>query len=182
MPALVREGRIDAFLLRPVPLLSQVMLNTFNVNVVGDLCVAAVLFTVGLRGVGVSWTPARIGFTVAAIVGAALLEAAIQLAISALSFRQADTYTLSIWVDEVMASFGNYPTGIFPVALRALFLTVIPLAYVAYLPASVILGKSVGASAVHVVAYLSPLVGVVAFVCARRFWYGAVKRYQGDGG
>ncbi|QXJ22299.1 ABC-2 family transporter protein [Actinomadura graeca] len=182
LPQLVREGRVDAFLMRPMPLLTQVLLNGFNVNALGDLLVAGTLFTVAVDAADPDWNPWRLGFLAAALAGAVLLEAAVQLTVSSFAFRQAETLTLAAWLDELMASFGNYPLTIFPTALRVLFAGVVPIAYIAYLPSQVILGRAGGLSPGSLLAYASPLVGVAAFLAARRLWYSAARRYEGVGG
>jgi ABC-2 type transport system permease protein len=176
LPIAIQEGRIDGYLLRPLPLLTQVLLSSANVNAVGDLCVAGTLFVIAVRVVPVDWTAPRLCFLILAIVGAVLLEAAVQLAISALSLRHVDTFTLSGWIDEIMASFGNYPGTIFPTVLRIVFVSVVPLAYTAYLPAGVLLRKPT------VLGCLSPAIGVLAFVLVRRVWYASIRHYQGVGG
>ncbi|WP_131737061.1 ABC transporter permease [Actinomadura roseirufa] len=182
VPVMIREGRVDAFLARPLPLLTQVLLNSFNVNALGDLCVAATLFGVAASTVPLDWTAPRVCLLVISVAGAVLLEAAIQLLISSAAFRQSETFTLSTWIDELMATFGNYPTVIFPLVLRALFLSVLPIAFIAYLPASVILGEQHRSSMTSILGYAAPAIGLCAFLGARLIWYRSARAYQGNGG
>jgi ABC-2 type transport system permease protein len=176
LPKLVQEGRIEGFLLRPMPLLTQVLLSTARISALGDLAVGVTVLGISLGLVDTAWPLWKIGFLLATLAGAALLEGAVQLVISVLAFNQVDTATPSMWADEVMGSFGNYPLTILPATLKVLLTTVFPTAYTAYLPASVLLGRP------GVLGALSPLVGFAAFFLARRFWYARANRYEGVGG
>ncbi len=179
VPQLVREGRIDAYLLRPRPLLTQVLITWAHPTALGDLAVGATLLGAGIVLTDVDWTAWRVAFLLAAIVGAMLLEAAFQLFVTSLAFRYVDTFTLSAWVDEMGATFGNYPTTVFPQALRVVFLTVIPTAYLAFLPSAVLMGQELDSAVVSALAHASPLVSLFVFVLARRVWYAAASSYQG---
>lgn len=176
MPKLVQEGRIEGYLLRPMPLLTQVLLSAARVSALGDLAVGASVLGVSFGLVHTAWPLWKVGFLLLTLVGAALLEGAVQLVISVLAFGHVDTGTPSMWAEEVMGSFGNYPLTIFPAVVKLLLTTVLPAAYTAYLPASVLLGRPSG------VALFSPLVGFLAFFAARRFWYARAARYGGVGG
>jgi hypothetical protein len=54
---LTAEGKIDAFLLRPLPVYRQVMLNYFHMPEFGGLAVVAVMFAAAVRMVDLDWTP-----------------------------------------------------------------------------------------------------------------------------
>lgn len=176
LPKIVQEGRIEGYLLRPLPLLTQVLLSTARISALGDLAVGGTVLGISFGLVHTAWPPWKIAFLLVTLVGAALLEGAVQLAISVLAFGHVDTGTPSMWAEEVMGTFGNYPLGIFPTAVQVLLTTVFPAAYTAFLPAAVLLGHASG------VAVLSPLAGFVAFWLARRFWYARAARYAGVGG
>jgi len=54
-------------------------------------------------------------------------------------------------------------------------------AFIAYLPATVLLGRT-GELAVHpLFAYVAPLVGVLVFSLAYAFWKGELRHYQSSG-
>ncbi|SDZ35258.1 ABC-2 type transport system permease protein [Amycolatopsis xylanica] len=181
LPRLVQEGRIEGYLLRPLPLLTQVLLSSARVTALGDLAVGLTVLGIGIGIADTSWPWWKLAFLVAAVAGAALLEGAVQLAISTLAFRQVDTGTPAMWADELMASFGNYPITIFPMPLKLMLTTVLPAAYTAFLPASVLLGQTQG-GVLGALAIASPAAGVLAFLAARRLWYAGAARYEGVGG
>ncbi len=182
LPRLVQEGRIEGYLLRPLPLFTQVLLNSARVTAVGDLLVGVTVLVIAFGLVDTDWPLWKMLYLVGAIAGAVLLEAAVQMVISMYSFRHVDTGTPSMWADELMASFGNYPLTIFPGPLKVLLTTVLPAAYTAFLPAAVLLDKASGLGGFSILAIMAPLVGAVAFLIARRSWYSTASRYEGVGG
>ena len=65
--------------------------------------------------------------------------------------------------------------------LRRLFTFVFPLAFVAYLPASEILGKPTPLGLPDWTVWSSPLVAVVAAVVALAVWRTAIRHHQSTG-
>lgn len=178
---LVREGEFDRFLLRPLNPLVQLMTKRMGIGQVGDLAVGVALLVIAAQSAGVAWSPLLIGFCALALVGGALVEAAIFLALSSLSLRMLDTFALRVFVDDVFSSFGSYPMKIFGGATQWFLTFVVPVAFVAYVPASVMLGKTDGLSVSPAVAAAAPLLGVALFACAYLFWTRQMRHYQSVG-
>jgi ABC-2 type transport system permease protein len=179
---LVQLGSIEAFLLRPLPVYRQVQLSMFSVNAIGDLLVAATLTTMAVTRFDLPWTPARAGLLVAGLVGGLLVEAAVHTAISAFGLHLGGTVYWSNWTEELMATFGNYPLNILPKLAQAALTYVLPIAFLAYLPASLVTGQTQGRAVPALVVTLIPLVGLAAFVASRVFWNASLRRFQGVSG
>ncbi|MGY1456746.1 ABC transporter permease [Streptomyces sp. SS8] len=179
---IVQQGRFDGFLLRPMPVYRQVLLHRFNVNAFGDLCVAGTLFAAALSQLAVDWTAAKAAYLAAAVLGGTLMEAAVQTALACAALRAATARTWSQWLDELTTTFGNYPLHILPTVVQAVFTYVLPIAFIAYLPAAVLTGHGLAPWIPRPLAVVSPLIGLVAFVAARRLWSASLRLYQGVGG
>jgi ABC-2 type transport system permease protein len=179
---LVQDGRFDGFLLRPMSVYRQALLSSFNINALGDLCVAVTLFTAALQMLDLNWTPVRVGYLCFGLVGAVFLEAAIQTVFGGAALRFPGVRVWSSWADEVMATFGNYPLSILPLVARAALTFVLPVAFLAYLPAAVLLDRVDGTGLPGWLVLASPAAGPVLFVLARQFWNQCVRHYQSPGG
>jgi ABC-2 type transport system permease protein len=59
---------------------------------------------------------------------------------------------------------------------------VLPIAFLAYLPASLVTGQTQGRAVPALVVALIPLVGLAAFVASRFFWNASLRRFQGVSG
>ena len=80
-----------------------------------------------------------------------------------------------------MNNYGNYPLTIFSGLSRFLLTFGLPLAFVAYFPAAVLLDRT-GELSVHpAVAYAAPLVGAFWFMLALLLWRGEIDQYRSAG-
>jgi ABC-2 type transport system permease protein len=89
---------------------------------------------------------------------------------------------LFVWVGNIFATFGNYPMRILPVPARAILTFVLPVAFVAYLPAAVLTGQPAGIGVPGWLTLASPVVGLVLYVLSRYTWFLALRRYETVGG
>lgn len=173
---LVRNGEFDRLLLRPLNPLIQLMGNRMGVAQLGDLLVGVALLAVASRHAQVDWTAGLIAFCLLAIVGGALIEAAFVLALSSLSLRMVDTFALRVFLDDVFSRFGSYPIKIFGGVTEWLLTYVLPVAFVAYIPSSVVLGKLDSPWAL-----VTPVLGVALVAGAYLIWRRQLDHYQSAG-
>ena len=182
MPYITQQGLLDVYLVRPMPVYRQVLLYQFPLNAMGDCFSAILLFAFALTRLHLAWTPGKALFLAAAVIGGALLEGGVQTLVSILTFRYTIGISVFMWFDRMIATFGNYPFSILPVAARLVLTYVLPVAFVAYLPAAVLTGRA-GLGGVPLwLAYASPAVGPLLYVAARYAWYRALRRYESVGG
>jgi ABC-2 type transport system permease protein len=182
LPMRVNEGRMDGYFLRPVPIFTQVLISDFNVNAFGDLAVGATTFAFAIHFLHVTWTPGKVSYLVLAVLAGVLVEAAVQWALACLLLRSPASWVLASWADELMSTFGNYPLSIVPKVVQGLLTFVLPLAFVAYFPAEVILGIAPHHGAMSVLVHWSPAAGPVLFVLAHRLWLRSLAGYRTAGG
>ena len=138
----MRGGEFDRFLLRPVNPLIQLITRRFQVTAVGDIVFGVVVLS-RHRG-GRSASTGRHGrsrFLVAAVIGSALVESAVMLAIASLTFRLLAASPILSVADTVFVTFGPYPLSVLPRAVSYLLTFVLPLAFAAFLPAAILLGS-----------------------------------------
>lgn len=174
---MVREGELDRVLLRPLNPLVQLMTKRMGVGQIGDLLTGVVLLVVAAP----SWTPGKVAFCLLALVGGALVEASVFVAMSSLSLRMMDTFAIRVFVDDVFSRFGSYPMSVFGGVAQWVLTFVLPVAFVAYIPAGVLLDKTGSLNVPPAVAYLGPLLGVAMFAVAYRIWQSQLKHYHSVG-
>lgn len=177
---LVREGEFDRYLLRPLnPLVQMMTTRTMRVGGLGDLITGVGILAVAAVVADVRWTPATIGLAALAILGGALIEGGIQLAIASLSFRLLSVFEISHFADDIFSRFGSYPLKVFGGGVEWILTFVVPVAFVAYVPASVILDQDMRLATWA--ALLPPLIGVVIFALAYWVWERQLRHYQSTG-
>ena len=157
----VRQGEFDRYLVRPMPALLQLLLQHIHVNIFGDLLGGLALFAAASVLVTIDWTPLAIFYLVLALTGGALVELALRLLFSALVFRFLSANALLFLLDTLVGNFANYPLKIFGSVLEFLLTFGVPLAFMAYFPATVLLGRTGELSVNSLFAYGVPLAGIL---------------------
>lgn len=181
MPRLVIEGRMDRFLLRPISPLLQVMSEHVNVGALGELAGGLVMLFAGAQAAGIAWTPGNVAFLVLAIAGGVGVHGSFYLAFAALSIRLMEARSLLFVVHEIFATFGGYPVHAFSKGAQIVFSFALPLAFIAYVPAAVLLDATGQLTVPIALAYASPLVGAALFGGALLVWRGCINHYQSSG-
>ncbi len=177
----IRQADFDRYLVRPLPPLLQIMSQGGQVNAFGDLLGGfGILVTVAMK-VTVDWTPMALVYLGLAIIGGTLIEVALELMIAAFGFRLLNTRPLLSLLDSFFSSFGNYPLTIFSSTVQFLLIFGLPLAFMAYFPATVLLGRTHELSVPPFLAYAAPLAGVIWFLLALCFFDHELRNYQSSG-
>jgi len=178
---LVRAGSLDRYLVRPLNPLVQIMTNRFEMNVIGDVVTATGFFTVTAIVAHVSFSPVHVLYLVLAVIGGGLAEAAVVLAISSLSFRFLQIWAAQYLTDQVFLLFGSYPMRVFGRVTGWVLTWLVPVAFVAYIPSSVLLDRVGGLHVPAPVAWGAPVVGAIWFYAAYRLWRWQLRGYQSSG-
>jgi ABC-2 type transport system permease protein len=177
----VRSGEFDRYLIRPLSPLVQFMTHRVEIGILGDVLGGIAIFLAANQVTGLAWTPAALVYLLLAIVGGALAEAATRILIGALSFRFLASQSFLFLADSVFSNFANYPLTIFGGILQFLFTFVLPLAFVAYVPASVLLDLTAELQVNPLLAYVAPVVGFIWIGVAVRVFNRESGNYQSTG-
>lgn len=179
--AALRTGVFDRYLIRPGGPLVQLLTQRFQLEHVGDLVTGVVVLGAAASRLHMGWSFLGVVYLLLAVAGGAMIEGALQLAIASLSFRALSTQSLRMLIDSVFNNFGGYPMRIFPTATQFALTFLVPLAFVAYLPAGVLLGHSAGLHVSPWLAFGAPVVGPVLLLLAHRLWRSQIKHYSSSG-
>ncbi|RZS91034.1 ABC-2 type transport system permease protein [Motilibacter rhizosphaerae] len=178
----VRTGEFDRILLRPWNPLMLSITSRRGLEWVGDLSVGIITFGAAAVIAPVDWSLVQALFCVLAVVGGACIEAAFGVLASSLAFRVVDTWAIRWFVDDTVTTLATYPQGIFSAGAQRVLTYAIPVAFIAYLPSSVLLDREGRLAVPATLAYLSPVVGVGLFALATAVWHRSVRWYASAGG
>jgi ABC-2 type transport system permease protein len=179
LAVLIQDGRLEAFLLRPMPVYRQIQLSVFPTNALGDLAVGASLFAWAMWVSNLSWTPVKAIYLAAGLAGGVLMEAAISTTLASFLLRSPATSAWNLWIEELLGTFGNYPLSFLPRVIENAFTFLLPLAFIAYFPAAVLTGHARALGVPAGLAVAAPLIGAAAFVASRLLWNARLRRYGG---
>ncbi len=178
---LIRRGEFDRFMVRPFPILAQAMTRRVQVSLFGDLLGGISLFVAAALLAGIAWSPLAVVYLLLALLGGCLVQAALMLVVIAVTFRSLSTGMLTFLIDDLVSTFGNYPLTIYPRALQFVLTFGLPLAFMAYFPATVLLARTGELAVPALIAYLAPLGGLLWFGAAYAFLRREMRHYQSSG-
>jgi len=170
------EGKLDQKLVRPVAIYLQLAAEGFNFK---DVIIIA-------KGLGiVIYASAQLSLVLTA--SHLLLIALFCLSAVAIYSSVFTIFaSFSFWVIDrqgffdplfPISDFSRFPVTIYPLGIRLLLTWLIPFAFVAFYPATVILDRAEFLRT----AGLSPLVAIAFVLIASRFWKAGLARYESTG-
>jgi len=178
---LVRDGEFDRMLIRPMPMLAQLMYSQFRIATLGDLLGGVVILGIALTQVTIDWSGSKVLLLAGALAGGAMLDGAFQLGPAAMTFRTLQSMPVRGLFDDIFGRFSGYPTSIFDRGARFLLLWIVPVAFVAWVPATVLLERTDELPFPGWLAWWSPLAGVMAITFATWLFVREARHYQSSG-
>ncbi|MDQ2866308.1 MAG: ABC-2 family transporter protein [Candidatus Eremiobacteraeota bacterium] len=181
VPEFVREGRFDRFLVRPLDTLFQVLTVPQQISPDGFvIAVATLAIATNIAHVQTNWIFAI--FIPLTVIGGALIDLGISLAIATVSFWFVRVDTLRWAVMSLEQDFTRYPISIYSRGVRLMLTFVFPFAFMNYFPATYFLQKAdTGLQLNPVVGLLTPAIGLAWLLVSYLFWQVGLRRYQGTG-
>lgn len=164
---MILNGELDTYLLQPKDPLINILCSKTIVSAWGDTLYGVILFFV-IRGFDII---NFLMFLLFCITGA-LIFASVLVTLHALSFYSGNTEGLAQLTTEFLISFSIYPEGIFSDGVRYLLYTIIPVAFIVYIPARIMNNFSL--------LLLLEVFGVtlIWIVIAYSMFYSGLKKYE----
>ena len=182
LPTYIREGKVDAFYVRPLPLLAQLMTSDVSLRRFGRLAVSLVAAVAALSMADVDWTWAKVGLLPLTILSGTAIFAALFTIAGGLQFFLVDgpEFTNAFTYGGSYAS--QQSQRVFAAPWRILWTFVIPTAFVSYLPTLAILDLPGDALGPAWLAWCTPLAALLALGLAGLAWRTGTRHYEGAGG
>ena len=170
------DGSFDRALVRPRPVLLQILVPNFDFTRLGLLVQAAVVLCWAVPASGVAWTvPKALALVLMIVCGAVVFFAMFLLKAACTFFTTESVQFLDIFTYGAR-QFGRYPFSVYGKQVLWVLTFVVPLALFQYYPLLYLVGRSSAAWLM-----LLPLAAALVFVpCLMLFRFG-VKRYKSTG-
>lgn len=176
----VRLGTVDAIHVKPIGLWSYLVFSGLNIGYTGHILLAIGLMAWALTQVDVLWTPLTALVFLLQLTSGAMVVCSVMTMIGATALvwvKSSHLYSIFFGFWEI----ARYPLNIFPLPLQVLMLSFAPLAFLAYVPVAVTLGKPVPLLG-DLALPASMLAGPVCVLIAMAHWRHCLRNYQGAGG
>jgi ABC-2 type transport system permease protein len=177
----VRQGTLDAILVRPVSPLIQIATEDFSPRRLGKLIPTGAVLLVVLPRLEVSWTPVRALLVPIMIVTGVAIFGALWVLSGAVQFVVIDGHQASKAITYGGGFLTQYPLSIFGRdAVRALTF-IIPLAFVNWQPVLYVLDRPDPLGLPTMFRFASPVVAVLLCAVAALAWRAGLRRYRSTG-
>lgn len=176
------QGTFDQFLLRPASAFVMFLGREVQYLGIADFAIGIGGMSLAYSNLHLVWGPTQWVFLVLAVLSGTLIEMTITLIISSVAFWTGRSRRANSLVMQVNVMVQYYPVDIFGAVFRVLVTSVIPVAFMNYYPALMLLGRLDRIGEWWPLAYLSPLVAVTMIGLAAGVWRLALQRYSSSGG
>jgi ABC-2 type transport system permease protein len=175
------DGSFDKFLVRPISPFLQFLGSEINYTGAADMVVGVVGMAAALSKLDLHWNVWQAAYLGVVILAGTLIEFAITLGLACIAFWTGRSAMSINTVMQVSFVIQRYPVDMYGTWFRVFVTCVVPVAFINYYPARLLLGKITPAEAWYWLSFLSPLVAVVLCAIAARVWGKAIRQYSSTG-
>ncbi len=179
-PWFVQRGDFDALILRPRPLLTQVMVSQLDPRRMGGVTVGVIAILVAGARLNIRWTLTKALLLGEVVLGSMLLLLGLFMIEATVSFFSVKSIEMVNILTYGGRTACQYPVDVYPGVLRFLFTYLAPFAMCMHWPVSYVLGAPMVQLPVWGY-FLTPLAGMAFFALMVRVWYGGVRHYRSTG-
>jgi ABC-2 type transport system permease protein len=175
------RGTFDQFLLRPASVFIQYIGREVQYIGFADMFVALVGVGLAYIKLDLHWSLGLWLFVPLVVFSGTIIEMTINLMVACISFWAGRSSVALDLVMEFNVLVQHYPIDIFTSWFRVVVTGLIPVAFMNYYPALILLGK-IEKTSVPWVGYLSPIVALLLVGLTSVVWRFAMRRYSSSGG
>lgn len=172
----ILQGELDRVLTRPVNSLFQILVEQLQPESLWSMLSG--FLVMGYAALHLNWQFSWLDIPVGIVlvVGATLIYGGIYVFLASLAFWFEGNNALMPTVYN-LSVYGRYPVTVYKGLVRFVLTWVLPFAFTAFYPASLLLDKQ----EYFLYGWLTPLVGVLTFAFGAAWWFWGVRRYTGAG-
>nr|WP_067885827.1 ABC-2 family transporter protein [Actinomadura chibensis] len=177
----VREGSLDAILVRPVSPLVQLATEEFSPRRLGKLVPAVLVLAYALARVDAPWTPGRVAMIPVMVLSGTAIFAGFWVLTAAVQFVLLEFHGAAKSLTYGGAFLSQYPMTVFGRDLVRGVTFVVPLAFVNWQPALYVLDRPDPLGLPDAARFASPLVAAVLCAAAALAWRAGLRHYRSTG-
>ena len=173
---MVIKGTFDKYILRPMNIFFQIVCEKVQFDALGEILVGLVLVGRAVAKGTVQVTPLKLLVFIVSVTAGAVIYTSVKLILASIAFWLKDSSAIMTTAYEV-ADFAKYPIEIYAKPIQAVLMTILPFAFVAYIPSTFFLidanlWKTIGAECA---------VAVVIWIIAYKIFQRGISVYESAG-
>lgn len=143
MSYMIDSGELDKFLIRPIPIFTQIVTASVGINGIGNLCVGTFLMILSLIHTNLEWTWLQLTIFIVLLILGIVIRSTIMFAVNCGSFFIRNIGPAFPLVFNNMADFVKYPMTIFSKPIQIIFTAIIPYGFISYYPSYFLFQSSI---------------------------------------
>lgn len=181
IPTYLRTGTLDAFLLRPLPVLAQLVTSDIQLRRLGRSALALAVLVIALVVNPIDFTPATIALLLITPIAGTAIFCGLFVVAAGIQFWLIEGSEMANAFTYGSSYSATFPTSIFTLPMRVLFTFVVPAAFTAYLPTLLILDLPGPAWTPAWLGWLSPVAALAIWALGLLTWRAGLRHYTGAG-
>lgn len=177
----IRDGSFDTLLVRPVPVLAQIGADHFAVRRLGRIVQGGLVLGWALLSIDVDWSPAKVLLVPLMLVSGTVIFSAVFVAGAAFQIFAQDAAEVQNAFTYGGTTLLQYPPTVFGKDFVRGVTFVLPLAFVNWVPACHVLGRTYPLDLPGWAAFAPPLVALVCCALAGLAWRAGLGSYRSTG-
>lgn len=177
----IKAGTFDLFLLRPIPTLLHLSASEFALRRIGRILQPLAVLAVALVLAPIDWSVETVALVPVTVVCGTLVFGSVWVVTSSISFWTVESQEVANAFTYGGGLATTYPIDILGTWLRRIVTFLVPLAFVAYVPAARMLGREEPLGLPSAAAWATPVVALASVVTARAVWALAVRHHRSTG-
>jgi ABC-2 type transport system permease protein len=175
------QGSFDMFLVRPISPFLQFLGREINYTGFADILVGVVGMSLALANLDLQWNAWHAVYLLVVILSGTLIEFAITLSLACIAFWTGRSASSINTVMQVSFVIQRYPVDMYGQWFRVFVTCLVPVAFINYYPARLLLGKIPPGDPWGWLSYLSPLVALALLGLSAYIWRRALRQYSSTG-
>jgi ABC-2 type transport system permease protein len=176
------QGTFDQFLLRPASVFVQFLGREVQYIGFADMFFALVGIVLAYVNLGLHWSLVTWSFFIVSVVSGTIIETTLNLMTACISFWTGRSSMGMELIMQFNVIVQHYPIDIFGAWFRVIVTGLIPVAFMNYYPALMLLGKLDPQGRTAWLGYISPVVALILAAITSGVWRLALRRYSSSGG
>ena len=177
----IRDGSLDAMLIRPVPTLLQLCADDFQLRRVGRIAQASLVLCLGATRASINWSPGKAALLALTLVSGTAIFCSVFIVFACFQFVTQDASEVANAFTYGGNTLTQYPLTIFPNEIIRAVTFIVPLAFVNWYPCLYILGQPDSLHLPSWTQFASPLVATLLAAITGLVWQVAIHGYRSTG-
>jgi ABC-2 type transport system permease protein len=175
------QGTFDMFLVRPISPFLQFLGREINYVGFADMLVGVVGMSIAINELNMQWSLSKGLYLMVIVLSGTLIEFAITLTLACIAFWTGRSASSINTVMQVSFVIQRYPVDMYENWFRVFVTAVVPVAFMNYYPARLLLGKLESGDPWAWLSYASPVVALILVSIAAAIWRKALRQYSSTG-